>query len=86
MTNVTIRIDEKLKRDAKKTLEKQGLDMSTAIKMFFSQVVIEKGLPFLPTHNEETLKKRWDTEVKDALKNGKRYSSAEELLSDLKVK
>lgn len=83
MTNVTIRIDEKLKKDAKNTLAKQGLDMSTAIKMFFNQVVIEKGLPFLPTHNEETLKKRWDAEVKDALKNGKSYSSGKELLADL---
>ena len=82
-TNVTIRIDEKLKKDAKKTLEKQGLDMSTAIKMFFSQVVIEKGLPFLPTHNTELLKQRWDAQVKDALKNGKSYNSGKEVLADL---
>ena len=84
MTNITIRIDKKLKRDAKKTLEKQGLDMSTAIKMFFSQVVIEKGLPFSPTHNEVFLKKRWDAQVKDALENGRSYSSADELLGDIK--
>jgi DNA-damage-inducible protein J len=83
MTNVTIRIDEKLKREAKKTLEKQGLDMSSAIKLFFNQVVIEKGLPFLPTHNPETLKMKWDKEVKDALENGKSYSSAEELFADI---
>ena len=82
-TNVTIRIDEKLKKDAKKTLEKQGLDMSTAIKMFFSQVVIEKGLLFLPTHNTELLKQRWDAQVKDALKNGKSYNSGKEVLADL---
>ena len=83
MTNVTIRIDEKLKRETKKTLEKQGLDMSTAIKMFFNQIVIEKGLPFLPTHNPELLKKRWDTEVKEAIDNDKSYSSAKELFADI---
>lgn len=83
MTNVTIRIDDKLKQDAKRTLEKQGLDMSTAIKMFFSQVVIEKGLPFLPTHNPEILKKQWNREVEDALKNGKRYSSGKSLIGDI---
>lgn len=83
MTNITIRIDEKLKKEAKNTLEKQGLDMSTAIKMFFSQVIIEKGLPFLPTHNLELLKRRWDAQTKDALENGKVYSSAEELFSDI---
>ena len=84
MTNVTIRIDEKLKREARKTLEKQGLDMSTAIKMFFSQVVIEKGLPFLPTHNPRLLtRKQLDAEVADALKNGKRYENAKELVADI---
>lgn len=83
MTNLTIRIDEKLKSETKKTLERQGLDMSTAIKMFFNQVVIEKGLPFLPTHDPKKIKRQWDTEVKDALKNGERYSSAEKLMTSL---
>lgn len=83
MTNITIRIDEKLKKDTQRTLEKQGLDMSTAIKMFFNQVVIEKGLPFLPTHNPEILKRRWDKEVSDAIENGKSYSSARELFADI---
>jgi addiction module RelB/DinJ family antitoxin len=78
MTNLTIRIDEKLKKQAKSTLEKQGLDMSTAIKMFFSQVVIEKGIPFLPTHNPEILKRQWDREA-----DGKRYASAQEVFSDI---
>jgi antitoxin component of RelBE/YafQ-DinJ toxin-antitoxin module len=57
--------------------------MSTAIKIFFNQVVIEKGLPFLPTHNPEILKKRWDREVDDAIKNDKTYSSAKELFADI---
>lgn len=83
MTNVIIRIDEKLKKQTKSILEKHGLDMSTAIKMFFSQIVIEKGMPFLPTHNEETLKKRWDMQVEDSIKNGKSYSSAKELFQDI---
>jgi addiction module RelB/DinJ family antitoxin len=76
-------MDEKLKRDAQKILEKQGLDMSSAIKMFFSQVVIEKGIPFQPTSNPKKIRARWDREVEDAIKNGKRYSSGEELLADI---
>lgn len=82
MTNVTIRIDEKLKKETQKTLEKQGLDMSTAIKMFFNQVVIEKGLPFLPTHNPQILKSKWDAEVKESKKD-RLYSSAKELFADI---
>ncbi|MCB9809006.1 type II toxin-antitoxin system RelB/DinJ family antitoxin [Candidatus Nomurabacteria bacterium] len=84
MSTVTIRIDEQLKKKAQKTLEKQGLDMSTAIKMFFKQVVFEKGLPFLPTHNEEVLRRRWDAQVQDALQNGKAYSSFQEMIDDMK--
>ena len=84
MNNLTIRMDEKLKKQAKNTLAKQGLDMSTAVKMFFNQVIIEKGLPFLPTHNPDRLKKIWDIEVNNALKNNKKYSSAEEMFSDIK--
>ena len=83
MTNLTIRIEEKLKKDAQKTLKKQGLDMTTAIRMFLHQVNFEKGLPFLPTRNEARLKKRWDAQVKDALKNGKSYSNAKELFDDI---
>ena len=83
MSNLTIRIDEKLKKETRKTLEKQGLDMSTAVKMFFNQIVIQKGLPFLPTHDPKKIKKQWDAEVKDALKNGKIYSSVKELFDDI---
>ncbi|NCS99202.1 type II toxin-antitoxin system RelB/DinJ family antitoxin [Candidatus Parcubacteria bacterium] len=83
MTNLTIRIDEKLKKETKKTLEKHGLDMSTAVKMFFNQVVIQKGLPFLPTHDPKKIREEWDREVEDALKNGKRYTSVKDLFDDI---
>lgn len=83
MSNLTIRIDKNLKEDARETLEKQGLDMSTAVKMFLSQVVIEKGLPFLPTHNPELLKKRWDTQTQEALRSCVSYKNAEDAISDL---
>lgn len=83
MSNVTIRIEEKLKLQTKKALEKNGLDMSTAIKMFFKQIVLEKGLPFLPTHNPAILKKRWDTDVAEAMIDSKTYASAKELFSDI---
>ena len=84
MTNVIVRMDSKLKNDAKQVLAKQGIDMSTAIKMFFSQIVIEKGIPFLPAHNPKLLtKKQLDLEVANAIRGGKKYSSSEELLRDI---
>jgi DNA-damage-inducible protein J len=47
MSNIQIRIDEKEKREVKKILEKIGLDMSSAIKLFLRQTKMRKGLPFL---------------------------------------
>lgn len=83
MTTINIRIDEGTKVQAAKTLAKIGLDMSSAIKLFLYQVVTERGLPFAPTKNPAAVRARWDAGVLDALKNGKSYVSAKELLADL---
>ena len=72
VNQLNIRIDEKLKKQAGKALAGVGLDMSGAIKVFLTQVVTEKGLPFTPTNNPSVIKARWDAQVADALKNGKR--------------
>ena len=82
-TNLVVRMDSKLKNKARKIIEKQGLDMSTAVKIFFNQVIAEKGVTIIPLHKQEILKKRWDAEFEDAIKNGKSYSSAEEMFADM---
>ncbi len=45
-TTVRARINEDLKRDAEEILHQLGLNTSQAINLFFSQVVLRKGLPF----------------------------------------
>lgn len=40
-----IRIDSKTKRDAKKVLDELGMDMSSAVKIFFKQIVITGNFP-----------------------------------------
>lgn len=47
MSNIQIRIDKKEKEEVKEILDKLGLDMSSAIKLFLRQTKIKKGLPFL---------------------------------------
>jgi addiction module RelB/DinJ family antitoxin len=79
MTTINIRIDEKVKKEAMKTLSHFGLDMSTAVKLFLNQVVIEKGLPFTPSSIRKAIRKKWDEEVEEALK-GKGYKTAKEAL------
>ena len=45
-SSVFIRLDENLKKEASDVLNKMGLDISTAIKMFLHQVVNKQAIPF----------------------------------------
>ena len=36
---IQIRIDSKTKREAKKVLDNLGIDMSSAVKLFFRQII-----------------------------------------------
>lgn len=82
MTTLNVRIHKELKEDARKTLEKQGFDLSAAVKIFLHQVVIEKGLPFLPTHDPKKIQNRWNEQVKKAIEKGVLYNTAEDALRD----
>ncbi|MCL1917823.1 MAG: type II toxin-antitoxin system RelB/DinJ family antitoxin [Peptococcaceae bacterium] len=45
-TNLTIRIDEEIKRDAEILFSRIGLNMSTAINIFFRQAIRAQAIPF----------------------------------------
>lgn len=79
MSTINVRIEEKTKRAARKTLADIGLDMSSAVNLFLKQVVVEQGLPFTPTKNAKKLREKWDREVAEALKNGKVYDARDAL-------
>jgi DNA-damage-inducible protein J len=42
---IQIRIDAKTKNEAKKVLESLGMDMSSAVKIFFRQIINTKNFP-----------------------------------------
>lgn len=79
-----MRIDSDLKNDAESLLKKLGMSMSEAVNIFFSQVVLNGGLPFnvkVPRYNLET-----EQAMKEALeisKNGKGYNSIDTLFEEL---
>jgi DNA-damage-inducible protein J len=56
---LSIRIDSHLRESASKLFDSMGLDMTTAVRMFLTQSVIDNGLPFrpqaLPTATQEAL-------------------------------
>ena len=86
-TTLSIRIDEKTKREARKTLEALGLDLSSAVNMFLNQVVIQQGVPLtlfrVSTKEErEKIRKEWDKKVVDAMKT-KGYKNVDELFKAL---
>ncbi len=51
MATLQIRIDDTLRRQAAETAQAMGLDLSSAIRMFLTQMVKENGLPFHPTND-----------------------------------
>ena len=45
-TTVRARIDEELKAEAEDILKQLGLTTSQAINLYFSQIVLQRGMPF----------------------------------------
>jgi addiction module RelB/DinJ family antitoxin len=70
-TVIRSRINSAIKLEAQTLLEKFGLTMSEAIRLFLHQVVIEKGLPFqvkLPIDAAQEHDRWFRSQVEAALK------------------
>ena len=87
-TNVVYaRIDTKLKENAESILNQLGITPSSAIQMLYSQIVLQKGMPFelrLPVNKPIALgsitRDELDKELQkglDSLRSGKSYSADE---------
>ena len=46
MTNITIRIDDDIKKEAEILFEKLGISISGAINIFFRQAIRDQAIPF----------------------------------------
>jgi len=83
---IQIRIDKKTKEAAKKTLNEVGLDMSSAVKLFLTNVINQKGIPLdLRTANGFTLMQEQAliSETESAKKTSKRFATVDALMKDL---
>ncbi|PMC29339.1 type II toxin-antitoxin system RelB/DinJ family antitoxin [Lactobacillus iners] len=87
-TNVVYaRIDTTLKENAENILNQLGITPSSAIQMLYSQIVLQKGMPFelrLPVNKPIALgsitRDELDKELQkglDSLRSGKSYSADE---------
>ncbi len=88
MANINIRIDDNVKKNAERVFAELGLTPTTAIVLFYHQVIRTKSIPFeLKTEipNETTMKAI--AEVEEMEKNPstvKIYGNVDDLLEDLK--
>lgn len=85
-TTIQLRIDKKTKEQAQTIFEKLGMDMSGALKLFLTQVIRTKSIPFIartengytPEYEQMILR-----ESEYAKNYGKRFKSVKELVDDL---
>jgi DNA-damage-inducible protein J len=76
-----VQIEPKLKAEAERILDELGLDADDAIRVFYKQVVLRKGLPFdVAIPNEATRRAMRDVQQGRGLT---RYKDASELRGKL---
>ena len=47
-TTISVRVDETVKRNVEDLFDSMGMNISTAVNMFFKQCLMEEALPFQP--------------------------------------
>jgi len=85
---IQIRIDSKTKKEARKTLDELGIDMSSAVKLFLTNVVNRKGIPLdLRTENGFTLsqEKALIAETELAKNSARRFATVDSLMKELET-
>jgi len=81
-TMVHVRVDEKVKEDAARTLAAMGISVSDAVRMLLVRVAADQALPFeVKVPNAGTVKAMQEAD----LGKGKRFHSADALFEDLGI-
>ncbi len=85
-TNVSIRMDTQLKKQAEELFNDLGLNMSVAMTMFIRQAVRVQGIPFEISRmpNAETIAAMKEAEKITCDSAVKGYTNLDELFKDLK--
>ncbi len=86
-TNLNVRVDENLKKNAEELLNELGMNMSTAINVFLRQLVRVHGIPFeIKTEipNDETLEAIEEVKRMEANpEQYKGYTDVDEMMREL---
>ncbi len=95
-TLVQIRVDEKLKDDVVAVYDQLGLDLSTAVRIFFKKSIAEKGIPFsmkLGNSEQNSIEKQIPQDIISAMqsmsasasKNGISEMTLEEINAEIQA-
>lgn len=85
-TNLSIRMDKKLKEQAEQLFSELGMNMTTAFNIFVRQAVRQGKIPFeisLNIPNPETIAAMEEADKISCDPTTKRYSSFEELVAEV---
>ena len=92
MSILQIRVDDNLKNEVSDLFERLGMDIPTAVRIFFKRAIIERGLPFnvneIPsatTQDNSRLMQALYALNDEAHKNGIAGMSEEEIEAEIKA-
>ena len=84
MATINVNVDERVKEQAKETLDYLGTNFTNVINMLLRQIILTESIPFeikIPKLNEETIKAIKDAEEGKGLSKG--YTNLDEMWKDL---
>ncbi len=95
MENITIQLNSDLIKQAQEFFEECGMDLSTAVSVFFKQSLREQRIPFIIGDNYAYLEQEIPNaetiaameEIDEMIKSGKqpRFNSPEEMFKELGI-
>ncbi len=84
MATINVNVDDKVKEQAKETLDYLGTNFTNVINMLLRQIILTGSIPFeikIPKLNDETIKAIVNAEKGIGL--SKEYSNLDEMWKDL---
>lgn len=87
ITMFNVRIDKGVKSDCEKIYNELGINLTTAINVFLRKSISVGGFPFdvkIDNYSKETLEAMSEAKRISSDPNVKSYSSAKEIVDDLK--
>ena len=87
MTNISFRVDKKLKEEADELFKSLGMNTSVAINMYLTQCVAEQSIPFVPSRRipnnrlNQALKEA--EEIENHPEKYKKYHNVDKMFEDI---